>query len=55
MGDVYALSAGLPATTEFGCSDTEFALPYQIAISMLTTKVRILKQKFTHRDGYCPI
>ena len=55
MGDVYALSAGLPATTEFGRSDTEFALPYQIAISMLTTKVRILKQAFTHRDGYCPI
>ena len=30
-------------------------LPYQIAISMLTTKVSILKQKFTDRDGYCPI
>ena len=32
-----------------------FALPYQIAISMLTTKVRILKQEFTRREGYCPI
>ena len=55
VGDVYDLAPGLPATTEFGRSDTEFALPYQIAISMLTTKVRILKQEFTRRDGYCPI
>ena len=58
MGDVYALAPGLPATTEFGRSDTKFArfaLPYQIAISMLITKVRILKQEFTRRDGYCPI
>lgn len=58
MGDVYALPAGLPAMTEFGNSDTNFArfaLPYQIAISMLTTKLRILKQAFTRRDGYCPI
>jgi putative GTP pyrophosphokinase len=55
VGDVYDLAAELPATTEFGRSDIEFALPYQVAISMLTTKVRILKQDFTHRDGYCPI
>ena len=40
----------LPATAEVGRSDTEFArfaLPYQIAISMLTTKVSILKEKLT--------
>jgi putative GTP pyrophosphokinase len=55
VGDVYDLAPGLPSTTEFGGSDTEFALPYQIAISMLTTKVRILKQEFTRRDGYCPV
>jgi putative GTP pyrophosphokinase len=54
LGDVYELAPGLPATTKFGGSDTEFALPYQIAISMLTT-VRILKQEFTGREGYCPI
>jgi putative GTP pyrophosphokinase len=54
VGDVYQLAAGEPATTEFGRSDTEFALPYQIAISMLTTKVCALKQEFTRRDGYCP-
>ena len=43
VGDVYDLAPGLPATTEFGRSDTEFArfaLPYQIAISMLTTNGR---------------
>jgi GTP pyrophosphokinase len=55
VGDVYDLAPELPATTEFGRSATEFALPYQIAISMLTTKVRTLKQEFTRRDGYCPI
>jgi putative GTP pyrophosphokinase len=55
VGDVYDLAPGLPATTQFGRSNTEFALPYQIAISMLTTKVRILKQEFTRRDGYCPV
>jgi putative GTP pyrophosphokinase len=55
LGDVYELAPGLPATTKFGGSDTEFALPYQIAISMLTTEVRILKQEFTRREGYCPI
>jgi len=54
-GDVYELAPGLPATTKFGGPDTEFALPYRIAISMLTTKVRILKQEFTRREGYCPI
>ena len=58
VGDVYDLTPGLPATAEVGRSDTEFtgfALPYRIAISMLTTKVSILKEKFTDRDGYCPI
>jgi GTP pyrophosphokinase len=55
LGDVYELAPGLPATTKFGGSDTEFALPYQIAISMVTTEVRILKQEFTGREGYCPI
>ena len=58
VGDVYDLAPGLPATAEVGRSDTEFArfaLPYQIAISMLTTKVNILKWEFTDRDGYCPI
>ncbi len=55
VGDVYELAPGLPATTKFGRSDTEFALPYQIAISMLTTKVRALKQEFTRRGGYCSI
>ena len=58
VGDGYDLAPGLPATAEVGRSTTEFArfaLPYQIAISMLTTKVSILKEKFTDRDGYCPI
>jgi putative GTP pyrophosphokinase len=55
LGDVYELAPGLPATTKYGGSDAEFALPYQIAISMLTTKFRILKQEFTRREGYCPI
>lgn len=58
VGDVYALAPGSPAAVEIGRSDTEFArfaLPYQIAISMLTTKVSILKEKVTDRDGYCPI
>lgn len=55
LGDVYELAPGLPATMKFGGSDAEFALPYQIAISMLTTEVRILKQESTLREGYCPI
>jgi putative GTP pyrophosphokinase len=55
VGNDYDLAPGLSATTEFGRSDTEFALPYQIAISTLTTKVRILKQELARRDGYCPI
>jgi putative GTP pyrophosphokinase len=52
VGDVYDLAPELPATTTFGRADTENALPYQIAISMLTTKVRTLEQEFTRRDGY---
>ena len=39
-------------------SDTEFArfpLPYRFAISMLTTKISILKEELIDRDGYCPI
>jgi putative GTP pyrophosphokinase len=55
LGDVYDLAPELPETTAFGRADTENALPYQIAISILTTKVRTLKQEFTRRDGYCPI
>lgn len=58
VGDVYDLAPGLPATAEAGCSTTEFArfvLPYQIAISMLATKVSILKARYTDGDGYCPI
>jgi putative GTP pyrophosphokinase len=58
VGDVYDLAPGLPATTELGCCDinfTRFALPYQIAIAMLTTKIRTLKQEFSHGDGDCPI
>lgn len=58
VGDVYDLAPGLPATTELGRCDTEFArfaLPYQIAIAMLTTKVCTLKQEFTRCDGNCPI
>jgi putative GTP pyrophosphokinase len=58
VGDVYDLAPGLAATAEVGRSTTEFArfaLPYRIAVSMLTTKVSILKEKFTDRDGYCPI
>ena len=58
VGDVYDLAPGLAATAEVGRSDTEFArfaLPYRIAVSMLTTKVSILKEKFTDRDGHCPI
>lgn len=58
VGDVYDLAPGLPATTELGRCDTEFArfaLPYQIAIAMLTTKFHTLKQEFTRCDGNCPI
>jgi len=58
VGDVYDLAPGSAATAEVGRSDTEFArfaLPYRIAVSMLTTKVSILKEKVTDRDGYCPI
>jgi putative GTP pyrophosphokinase len=55
LGDVYELAPGLPATTKFGGPDTEFALPYQVAISKLTNKFRILKQDFTRGEGYCPI
>jgi putative GTP pyrophosphokinase len=55
LGDVYELAPELPAKAESGCSDTGFALRYQIAIAMLTTNVRTLKQDFTRRDGYCPI
>jgi putative GTP pyrophosphokinase len=55
VGDVFDLALGSPVTSELGGSSTEFALPYQIAISMLTTKVRTLEQEFTCRDGYCPI
>jgi GTP pyrophosphokinase len=58
VGDVYDLAPGLPATADVGRSTTEFArfaLPYRIAISMLTTKVSILKENLTDRDGYCPI
>ena len=58
VGDVYDLAPGSAATAEVGRSDTEFArfaLPYRIAVSMLTTKVSMLKEKVTDRDGYCPI
>jgi putative GTP pyrophosphokinase len=58
VGDVYDLAPGSAATAEVGRSDTEFArfaLPYRIAVSMLTTKVSILKEKVTDSDGYCPI
>lgn len=56
LGDIHELAApGLPARTKFGGADAEFALPYQIAISMLTTEVRMLKQEFTRREGNCPI
>ena len=58
VGDVYDLAPGSAATAEVGRSDTEFArfaLLYRIAVSMLTTKVSILKEKVTDRDGYCPI
>jgi ppGpp synthetase/RelA/SpoT-type nucleotidyltranferase len=55
VDDVYDLAPGLPATTELGRSDNEFAVPYEIAISTLTAKVRILKQEFTRGDGCCPI
>ena len=58
VGDINDLAPGLPATAEVGRSDTGFArlvLPYRIAISMLTTKVSMLKEKVTDRDGYCPI
>jgi putative GTP pyrophosphokinase len=58
VGDVYDLAPGLPATAEVGCTATEFArfvLPYRVAISMLTTKVSMLKEKVTDGDGCCPI
>jgi putative GTP pyrophosphokinase len=58
VGDVYDLPTALPAAAEVAPSASEFArfaLPYQIAISMLTTKVSILKEKCTDRDGYGPI
>jgi len=58
VGDVYDLAPGSAATAEVGRSDTEFArfaLPYRVAISMLTTKVSMLKEKVTDGDGCCPI
>lgn len=58
VGDIYDLAPGLPATADVGQSDTDFArfaLPYRIAISLLTTKVSMLKETVTDRDGYCPI
>ncbi len=55
FGDVQELAPGSLPTTKFGGTDTESALPYQIAISMVTTQVRTLKQEFTGRDGYGPI
>ncbi|CAG7634075.1 GTP pyrophosphokinase family protein [Rhodococcus opacus] len=48
----------LPMTTQFelfGPEFTQFVLPYQCAISTLTTKVHILRQGFTHLDRHCPI
>lgn len=44
--------------TEFTPAHTDFArflLPYQCAISALTSKVDILKGELTHDDHYCPI
>ena len=58
VGEIYGLAPGLAATAEGGHSDIEFArfaLPYRIAISMLTTKVSILKENLIDRDGCCPI
>jgi putative GTP pyrophosphokinase len=48
----------LPMTTQFelfGPEFTQFVLPYQCAISTLTTKVQILRKGFTHLDRHCPI
>ena len=48
----------LPMTTQFelfGPEFTQFVLPYQCAISTLTTKVHILRKGFTHLDRHCPI
>ncbi len=58
VGDICDLVPGSLTTAKVECSDTEFArfaLPYRIAISMLTTKISILKEKSTDRDGHCPI
>ena len=58
VGDIHDMALGLPAAVEVGPSSSEFArfaLPYRIAISMLTTKVSMIKDNLTDRDGYCPI
>jgi putative GTP pyrophosphokinase len=50
--------SGLPMTMPFelfGPDFTQFVLPYQCAISTLTTKVHILRKGFTHLDRHCPI
>jgi len=44
-------TAFTPAHTDFA----RFLLPYQWAISALTSKVNILKGELTHADHYCPI
>lgn len=44
--------------TEFTPTHTDvagFLLPYQCAISAMTTKVNIVKDELTHADHYCPI
>jgi putative GTP pyrophosphokinase len=58
VGDVDDLVSGFPAATQFGCVEFDFArfaLPYQCAISTLTSKASILGREFVQRDGRCPI
>ena len=58
VSDVCQHPPGLPAATTFGRSAAEFTrfvLPYQLAISVLTTKLAILKQDFIGTGRSCPI
>jgi putative GTP pyrophosphokinase len=58
VNDVCQRPTGLPAATTFGRSAAEFTrfvLPYQLAISVLTTKLAILKQEFIDLGRSCPI
>jgi putative GTP pyrophosphokinase len=58
LNDVCQRPTGSPAAPTFGrCAAdfTRFVLPYQLAISVIRTKLAILKQDFIDLDRSCPI